>query len=489
MNKSKLFIHLIAVFSAYLFFIITYTNNLRFSPDSMAYLEVSNNFASGNGAVFNSGQPLIHWPPLYPLLLATLSQILNISTLNTGIYLNTGLLYIYIVTFYFILRELKLNQILSVGVSILLLLSQSTLVFGQYLSEGLFMVCWLLSLFFFINWLNSDKLKFLLFTGVFCGLLLLTRYAGIGLVGGFILYITTYRKSIQEKLLYLFVLLIPLVIILIPWFLYLNSFDLSTPIRSFANHLIGIEKLKSFITTISYWFVGSAIARVILIFLLIISIIILRKHLPLLIQNFSKTIKKRKKELFLISCLLIVYIGFLFISISFYDSYTPLDNRILSPIFPLLLITIVLFISSFKKTKNLRIIFYLSFFLLFVNFIGTAGNQWLNHYNNGSGYSSKIWSCSKTLTTLTNLPNNKTVYTNGIEILELHTNIESKLLPQKKESLKLKEIKSKVKNKNFKIVYFNNVNWRNYLITKELILEEFKGFNIINLNDGFIICN
>lgn len=453
----------------------------------MAYLEASKNIVSGKGVVLNSGQLLSHWPPLYPLLLAALSQILNTSVLNSGIYLNSGLLYIYIVTYYFILRELKLKKTLSIVVSFLLLLSQSTLIFGQYLSEGLFLVCWLQTLYFFIKWLNSDNLKFLLLTGVFCGLLLLTRYAGIGLIGGYILYIITFKKSFQNKLLYISVLLIPLFIIIIPWFLYLNSFDVSKPIRSFAIHIVGFEKLKTFITTILYWFIGNVTARILLITLVITGILIFRKHKSILIQNLKGTIKKHKNELFLITCLSVTYVGFLFVSISFYDSYTPLDNRILSPIFPLILILIVLFISPLKKTKNLSIIFYLSFFLLFVNFIGTAGNQWLRHYNNGSGYTSKIWSTSETLENLKHLNNNKIAYTNGIEILELYTNIEPKLLPQKKDSLQLKEIKNKIENENLQLVYFKNINWRNYLMTKEQILEEFKGFKIINLDDGFII--
>ena len=52
------------------------------SPDSVAYLDVARSLASGKGFVSHTGEPLVWWPPLYPMLLALIGFATGLDHLN-----------------------------------------------------------------------------------------------------------------------------------------------------------------------------------------------------------------------------------------------------------------------------------------------------------------------------------------------------------------------------------------------------------------------
>lgn len=60
-------------------------------------------------------------------------------------------------------------------------------------------------------------------------------------------------------------------------------------------------------------------------------------------------------------------------------------------------------------------------------------------------------------------------------------------MPYKNKKRQLESIKKAVLKGHGQIVYFKNVDWRNYLISEERLLREFDRMEVIRLKDGFII--
>lgn len=455
----------------------------------MAYLEVANSIETGNGITNNNGQIVNHWPPLFSLLLALISKTINTDLIHAGTILQVILFYVFIVINSLILRELKINFKLIIFSGILLIVSQVSINFINYLSEGLFLVLLLSSFYFFLKWINSDNLIYLFTSAIFCGFFFLTRYAGIAFIGGYLFFILFFQKEglmVRFRNILLFLGLVLLVIC--PWLLYQISFDENVGGRNLAIHIIPFSKLLDLFITVSYWFLGSVLARFLCVFLLIIYIFkILNSKFQF--QNFIIKIYKKHQKLVLLSFIfMLIYPLFLIVSISFYDSYTPLDNRILSPLFPLVLLLIIFFLQTLKEHKQILLLTSTMLFL-FLSFTSSAYPTFMNHYKNGSGYTKKKWPTSKTIQFLKKDNSNITVYTNGIEISKLHAQRDLCLLPRLSKELLIEKMKKEVCTGEAQIVYLDDVNWRNYVLSKKELLELFDFENFIVFEDGFIIKN
>lgn len=487
MSKFGFYFHLLAFCAATLMFIILQPNHLGFSPDSMAYLEVANSIEAGEGITNSIGQIVNHWPPLFSLLLALISKITNSGVFDAGTILQIGLFYCFVLFYLLILRELKINLKLTIFSGILLIVAQVSINFINYLSEGLFLVLLLLSFYFFLKWLNAEKLKYLLFSAFFCGLIFLSRYAGIGFIGSFLFFLLFLQRGkpayrFRNFLIYFGVF----IMVISPWFLYQSTFDENTVARKFAMHLIPLSKLLDLLITLAYWFLGSTLAIVLFTGLVLLYVFKFRK-LWFRLQPLPRTIYLKYKNVVLLSLLFIlIYPLFLIVSISFYDAWTPLDNRMLSPLFPFILLMIILFLQILKE-QGQKLILYGTMLFLFLSFSSSVFPIYQNHYENGSGYTKLEWTQSEIVKYLKNKNSGITTYSNGIEIGELHIQKGFRLLPLSSENLKLETLKKEVKSGEAQIVFFKEVNWRNYVVSEKKLMEIFKAQDFLRFEDGFII--
>jgi hypothetical protein len=116
-----------------------------------------------------------------------------------------------------------------------------------------------------------------------------------------------------------------------------------------------------------------------------------------------------------ITLFLAVYMFSLAFSITFVDASTPLDNRILSPAYTILLILFVLlFWSNINRRKNNVIL--LPLFLLIGVF---AWNSWSGSSEvlellreDGIGFTRRTWRESETISWVSSLPGDALIYTN-----------------------------------------------------------------------------
>ncbi|MBZ9632343.1 glycosyltransferase family 39 protein [Salegentibacter sp. LM13S] len=483
MIHSNLKFHCLALIGAALLLLVILPYKLGFSPDSIAYMEVTENLVSGNGITDNEGHLVNHWPPLFPMLVSFVATIINVEILQAGLILQIFLFYLFLLINMLILRELKVNHKLIIFFGISLIFSQVSVNFLNFLSEGLFLVLLSFSFYFFLRWIQTGKSLNLYFCSLACGLFFLSRYAGIAFLGCYSLFILFFpEEKVVQRFKNLFGFLFTFMLTISPWFIYQNFFDTPPVGREIAIHLIPVGKLQDMFITFGYWFLGSRLAIVLFtgVFLFyLLKIKVIKKYA-------LETYKTNRSAIFIIVLFLILYPAFLIISISFFDFWTPMTNRILSPLLSFLLILIFLFFQKLWRNGENKLA-YAGIVFLFLSFSSSLFPVLKNHYLSGGGYAKKMWVESETLSFLKDQNPNILTYSNGVELGKLHLQQDFELLPKMNEDLKMENLKENICRGEAQIVFLNEVNWRNYLVNEHWLRENFNKNYFIPLEDGFIL--
>jgi hypothetical protein len=118
---------------------------------------------------------------------------------------------------------------------------------------------------------------------------------------------------------------------------------------------------------------------------------------------------------------IVLYLGFLLISVSFLDRTIPLDQRLLSPIFPASLIVTIgagqRLLRAFRGSRLVQLAAVLGC-LLFAAVYADAAVRWVHQgHENGLGYAGRIWRESDILRKVAVLPAGTPIYTNGHDVL------------------------------------------------------------------------
>lgn len=207
-----------------------------------------------------------------------------------------------------------------------------------------------------------------------------------------------------------------------------------------------------------------------------------------------------KSEHYLCCCLHLVPMH---IDIFFRCIHTPLDNRILLPVFLCLMFFMLLLFKkcsdNFRQLTRVLLYMVACVFLLmqimtFQKNLALFINDGITY--NGVGYSSKIWITSKSVDYVRSLPERTVIYSNGPEIINLLLDRPSTMIPQfinpvnrlknQNFSAEFKNMMEDIKSNNGYLVYFVNINWRWYLPSLPLLVQSLKDFEIYKTEDGYI---
>jgi len=207
---------------------------------------------------------------------------------------------------------------------------------------------------------------------------------------------------------------------------------------------------------------------------------------------------KTKEAMKFIAVLIGAYFFLLIVSISFFDAYTPLDNRILSSVFVLILILIAPLLNKFifNQKERTLVLAILGIVLISTTFYNVK--TYKEYYKQGRGYNSKKWIESETIQALRNMGLKK-VHTNGPDVLRFYLPESSKKIvslprwisPFSKQKAKefdsnFKKVKRTVDKGKSIVVHLDKIN-RYYLPSKELLLHKLKEHEINHFTDGVII--
>jgi len=491
----------------YLFIVITTQNNgLGITHDSVSYLEVAQNFSKGKGIIDNQGTLVTRWPPLYSITLSYFCDIIGLDILAGARYFSGFLMALLFLLFNLILKKFNLNIYTSTLLNVFLLLSPALHVFLMFWSEGLFTVLLLFIFYLLLNWIDDKKISYLLLAGFLSGGLCIIRFAGLGFLGGFALFLLFNRANggIKKRLTDVFIFSSAAVAIIITWPLYIHYTINGNPAgRDMIADMFSLGDVINLVRGFVFWLLPlfyikkimySAVVTIIvfLLFLFIVKINILKRTLVNLFNQSKFT---------LLAILPIIYILFVFVAITFIDTGSSFNDRMLAPIFPFVLIVIALIFIEYTSHQKFNK-FIVTGILIFM--VGTNTCWFLRyHYNfylNGKGYSGKIWYNSEILQKIKNIEGDIIYYTNGKDVMNYHLPHLSKktfslpelhdpksLIKNELYNTQLGEMSACIEYENCVLIYFNNFTYRVYLPSQEQILDVYKNINALELDDGFII--
>ena len=198
-NLIRTILHIIIGLLAVAGIIIILNSTAVYGPgittDSVHYLSAAENLAAGYGYTAYDGRPYTHWPPLFPSLMALLS-LFGIEPYAAGRFINAfsfgGIIFLSGILFY---RRIK-SFWLTISGTLAVLLSIALLNDCAHLwSEPVFILLLLIFVYCITQYLEKQRLLFLVLAAVSAALSCLQRYAGLAtIVTGCILILFFNRK-------------------------------------------------------------------------------------------------------------------------------------------------------------------------------------------------------------------------------------------------------------------------------------------------------
>lgn len=198
-NLIRIILHIIIGLFAVAGIIVILTSTAIYgagiTTDSVYYLSSAENLLAGKGYIGFDGKPYVHWPPLFPSLMAILS-LSGIDPYTAGRFINAfsfgGIIFLSGILFH---RRIK-SFWLTISGTLAVLLSTALLKDCTYLwSEPVFIVLLIMFVYCTTQYMEKQRLLFLVLAAVFAALSCLQRYAGLTTIAaGGILILFFNRK-------------------------------------------------------------------------------------------------------------------------------------------------------------------------------------------------------------------------------------------------------------------------------------------------------
>jgi hypothetical protein len=474
-------------------------------PDSIVYFGGAKSILSGKGFSIN-GNPITHFSPLYSLFLAATDLLarnlvqaarilnaclfgINVGLISLAVYLTAG------------------RNFLTTTCAVFFSLSSAYLLelHAWALSEPLFISFSLACIILLCLYVGRPRLSLLIAASLSMGFALITRYIGIALLPAvlIIVFVSGKGRPFGRRVWNTFICLIlactPLLIFIARNMLVKGS----ATDRSFGYHPLTVLHYGTQLNEIVFNFIAPitlpawakpAFWGLIAAFLIALLIILFKRHPR---EDCWRSIDIMMP----VSCLLftIFYLLFLFLSINFMDASTPVDKRLLSPIFCILIVGVFPAIWAVSKTLKAPLVWWgfllcvaLSISIKMPEAIQTAAEI----HNNGLGYTSRQWQDSESMALVKLLPDNVKIYSNGADIISFLTEKKSISIPNKAFPVtrevnplyndQINDMCKLIVEKGALLVYFNQITWRWYLPTQEELASTCKLPVLQSLSDGVV---
>lgn len=477
------------------------------SPDSVAYISGARSLAAGEGFSSPSwdGAPelITHHAPMYSAVLAFggmvgVDPLLLVPWLNAILFaVNIGL------AGYFVGSDEKTRGsrawFFPLMCAWLILVSKTILeIHSMAWTEPLFIASALGSVIFLRRFIEHQKTRDLIVAGMLTAFASLTRYVGIVLILTGLVTIQFFSQSnrnqkIKSALVYTLVSVLPLMV----WLMRNWVLAGSATNRTIAFHPPGLDQLLVGLTTVSSWLLipesASSILKVVLI-ALVVGIVVYLSIKWSRFQNIGLPITFKILTLFLI-----FYLGFLIFSISLLDANTPLDGRILSPVWVAgicIIFSCLGWAYHNSSSHVVRIAISIGCIFLAIAYLPRGLEFIRGAHSEGLGLSNRIWSNSETIHLAQELPAGIPIYSNLPEAVYIHAQHTALRLSSRVSSVtqtenaeytaEMDQIRNDMHNHNGVIVYFDALSRSNYPSKSELI-NELDPLSIKQASDGVIL--
>ncbi len=411
------------------------------SPDSAAYIGSASNLLNGKGLSVPYGdppdQPLSFYPPLYPIFLS-LGGLSGYSIFQSSRWLHVILLSLNLLLLWLFIRKLIPSSLSLLSSILLIPFAISPSFFNLHImawSEALFLLTGYGGLFLVATGLSQHRKYFIIQGSFLLGLAFLTRYSGLAMIAAAGIAILIFQKGIiWTKLHYTIYATIPALVMASGWMIWNFIINGNFASRSLDFHLIETNQLRLGLDTIANWFlIPLSLPGVVKIGILAT---IITPLMLFIFRGFNKFSEELKWIVSILATFFITYPLFLLVSISFIDANTPLDDRILSPlfiVFGLLMITAIgHLLNKLRYTLRTKILLASLGVLLF-SVIGIEQRISAIHasHNFGIGFGHIQWRDSELIHQIKQFPADSIIYTNSPEGVYLLTGKPSIPIPRK----------------------------------------------------------
>jgi hypothetical protein len=493
MNSEKQEIHsalfwcctgLFVLFGAYQAYLTT-AWGAGLTTDSLSYLQGARSILK-NGDLSGLGS---HWPPLY-FLLISLSISLFQDPLAAIRWLQILTMAANVLLVAFVLYKATGRSLVASFTGTVVFITSKTVLWVHCMawSEAFFCLLALAGVYFLAEYIREqEKIFLLVVSACFIGLAFVTRYVGITLIAtGIAALLLWDRKKIFHRIgisiFFGFISSVPMLV----WMIRNLLINQAATDRDFIFHPVPMQKIAFGLRLLSRWLFLPENSPILLLgvcFLLLAGYIYSLKILSGKEYDWNRMLE-------ICFIFVVIYLGFILFSISFFDAHTPLDQRILYPVYVFFFVGVILLYDRLSKiTQFNKLSIFIPILLLFISFKQYSGQQFFiyNAIENGLGFSSRQWVQSDILHWLKNIPPTTVIYTNGPDPITIYTDRKSIMIPlhtypvNKKKNLKfdaeIDKMKEDLINNNGVIVYFYSITWRWYLPT----LEELKKKMALNV--------
>lgn len=428
-----LILTLFGITGAVLLWVNTQTWGIGVGYDSYFYLSAADNFTIGNGLSRIDGDgtliPLVHFPLVYPVILAATGSLVAGDTIIAArliamFFLGVNIILIGWLTYVY--TNSMLAGLLGSGIA---LVSPFLLeIHLMAMSEPIFLTTILLTIHALAQWVQNGKLKLLTISGGLAGLTFLIRYAGTSTIAlGVIVILIFGRFNLSQRIRHAMHFGFVSMLITVPWLIRNWVLAGTFTNRTTAFHLPDSAKLMKGIYVASTWITpisnpgmlttnNIAIVRLLFVLVAIVFGIIIW---VMKLRRSSEKLDSDNRGIHFVAILSIymgIYILFIFVSLSFFDASTRLNNRILSPVYVVGIIMgfIVIWRGYSVMSSRIKLLVILIIPVLLIsqaNF--DRYQQVLERMNTrGAGFTGRDWQTSETMNVVTSLPSELTIFTN-----------------------------------------------------------------------------
>jgi len=419
------------------------------SPDSVVYVGVARNLLEGRGLTVpfgGAGEALLtQFPPLYPATLAGLG-LLGVDPLVAARWLNAALFAANLLLAAGLIRRAAHRWPFASVFGVLILLASPAILALHVMawSEPLFLFLGFLGLQFAAFWVGSGSRVALASSAIVLGLTTLARYAGVAVLASAVLGVVLLRPgNLRRRISAGLALGVMGGIPILAWLVWTLSESGSATGRGLSFHPIGSLHVWQALDTAGSWLLAPEGASSLLKGVLALAaLLILAAGLGVWwrrrrtsVATPPTTDEISAAALIIVTAVFIpTYLVFILVSITLFDANTPLDGRILAPVYMAALVLAVPAVLSLRefllprRSGRWAIGFLASLFVLIA--LTRSVPLVTGAFENGLGFNSVAWRTSQVLSEVRSLPVNTPMFSNSPEAIYLWTGRAAARLPR-----------------------------------------------------------
>ena len=434
-------------------FIHATPEGLALNDDSIAYIAGARSILNGQGyreAWLRSNEPMTHWPPGFPGMLAIIGWLMKIDPLRAARALNGSLFGLNSVLMAYLAWRMTRSRLAGILAAVLFLLTASLLeIHVNAMSEPLYLFLTLLAISTIDLYFDKKKIPLLVLTGMLVGLAYLSRYAAVSLLATLLVALFIFHEKWQKRVVDAVLLLVSALPFILLWSYrnyavtgYAANRQLGWHPIEIENWRLSVETIFEFLMPVTRWRVSLLkipyLAECISIVLFIILLIwVLRAGLP---RFFAPRRVKQPEPLPFFNGLYIFgYLSVLITTMTLFDPATKFQVRIISPVYPSLILLFTAFIVwLFKKQATIGKSMTM---LLVIFLLGISANSQHAYVEklsrSGLKFASPNWYAAESLEYIRALPEETIVYSNEAGVVYLYASRPANVIPKTQEGIQV----------------------------------------------------